>query len=419
MLLTLKLLSLSERLALRFNLVLVSAGAGAVAGIFYTLLTGAQVPTVRSCIAALLVLLGIALGREALSLRLVAVGALVVLLIRPEALAGPSFQFSFAAVTAIIVLHSSQWAKRHLTRQDDGRIAGFGRMLLGTFLTGLIVEVALLPFALYHFHKAGLYGVGANLIAIPLTTFAIMPLEAGALLLDAFGLGAPLWWLTGKAIGLLLWVAHNVADARGAVVTQAGMPTWAFGLMVFGGLWLCLWTSRLRVLGLIPVFVGGMAAWSTQAPDVLITGDGRHLAIVSPDGQPMMLRERSGDFTQDLMSEASGFDDVPGLLASAPFGTCSKDSCIAIVRRDRREWRLLATRTSTRIDWQALTKACADADIVVSDRRLPRGCEPRWLKLDRLALSRAGGVALYLGSEPRAATVSERLGKHPWALTEP
>ena len=72
MLLSLKLLALSERLALRFNLVLVSAGVGAVAGIGYTLLTGAQVPTVRSCVAALLVLAGIALGREAISLRLVA-----------------------------------------------------------------------------------------------------------------------------------------------------------------------------------------------------------------------------------------------------------------------------------------------------------------------------------------------------------
>ena len=45
------------------------------------------------------------------------------------------------------------------------------------------VEFALVPFALYHFHKAGLYGVAANLIAIPLTTFVVMPLEAGALLL--------------------------------------------------------------------------------------------------------------------------------------------------------------------------------------------------------------------------------------------
>ena len=48
-------------------------------------------------------------------------------------------------------------------------------------LTGLAVEIALIPFALYHFHKAGLYGVAANLLAIPLTTFVIMPLEAGAL----------------------------------------------------------------------------------------------------------------------------------------------------------------------------------------------------------------------------------------------
>ena len=65
MFLTLKLLALSERLALRFNLTLVAAAAAAAAGIAYTLLTGAQVPTVRSCVAAILVLAGIALGRDA------------------------------------------------------------------------------------------------------------------------------------------------------------------------------------------------------------------------------------------------------------------------------------------------------------------------------------------------------------------
>ena len=199
MLLTLKLLALSERLALRFNLVLVSAGVGALAGIAYTLLTGAQVPTVRSCIAALLVLLGIALGRDSISLRLVAVGALIVLLFRPEALAGPSFQFSFAAVTAIIALHSSSLGRRLLMRRDEGPIARTFRILLGMVLTGLAVEIALIPFALYHFHKAGLFGVAANLVAIPLTTFVIMPLEAGALFLDIAGIGAPLWWAAGHA----------------------------------------------------------------------------------------------------------------------------------------------------------------------------------------------------------------------------
>ena len=127
MLLSLKLLALSERLALRFNLVLVAAAVAAAAGVAYTLLTGAQVPTVRSCIAALLVLAGIALGRDAISMRLVAVGALVVLLFRPEALAGASFQMSFAAVTAIVALHSTGWARRLFQRREEGFPARFGR----------------------------------------------------------------------------------------------------------------------------------------------------------------------------------------------------------------------------------------------------------------------------------------------------
>ena len=107
MFVTLKLLDLSERLALRFNLVLVAAGVGALAGIGYTLLTGMQIPTLRGCIAALLVLAGIAIGRDALSLRMLAAAALVLLLFHPESLVGASFQLSFAAVAAIIALYST------------------------------------------------------------------------------------------------------------------------------------------------------------------------------------------------------------------------------------------------------------------------------------------------------------------------
>ena len=134
MLLTIKLLALSERLALRFNLILVAAAVGAAAGVGYTLLTGAQVPTVRSCVAALLVLAGIALGREAISIRLIATGALIVLAFRPEALAGPSFQMSFVAVTAIVALHSTRWravsfsdATKASLRERDGRCSGSSR----------------------------------------------------------------------------------------------------------------------------------------------------------------------------------------------------------------------------------------------------------------------------------------------------
>ena len=417
MLLTLKLLALSERLALRFNLVLVAAGAGAFAGVAYTLLTGMQVPTVRSCIAALLVLGGIALGREAISLRLIAVGALLVLLFRPEAVAGASFQFSFAAVTAIVALHSLAPVRRWLGPREDGFAMRFLRGVASLLLTGLAVEAALIPFALYHFHKAGLYAVFANLLAIPWTTFVVMPLEALALMLDAVGLGAPAWAATGWSIDRLLALAHWIGGMEGAVASLPAMSRWAFGAMVMGGLWLALWTSRARLLGLAPIAAGGLAAAMSPTPDLLVTGDGRHLALVDGGGVPVMLRDRSGDFIRDVLSEASGYDGDPVALAGQPFARCSRDICVAEVERGGKTWRILATRSKQSIDWLPLTRACAEADIVVSDRWLPRGCTPRWLKLDRKALEATGGIAVFLGEEPRVATVAARVGEHPWAGT--
>ncbi|MCL6682403.1 ComEC/Rec2 family competence protein [Sphingomonas alba] len=419
MFLTLRLLALSRFLALRFNLVLVGAGAGALAGIGYTLLTGLQVPTVRSCVAALLVLGGMALGREAISMRLVAVGALIVLLLWPESVAGASFQFSFAAVTAIVTLHSMSAVRRWLRPRDEGlamrTVRGFGSLLL----TGLVVELALVPFALFHFHRTGLYSVFANLFAIPWTTFVVMPLEATALFLDLGGFGAPFWTATGWAIDQLLALAHWVAGMKGAVATLPTMPVAAFSTMVAGGLWLCLWNARVRLLGLVPIALGAAGAIAAPAPDLLITGDGRHLAVVGADGRPAMLREKSGDFVMSLMSENSGFDGDPLALSDMPGAACSRDSCIADIKRGGRTWRVLATRSGQKLDWQPLTTACASADIVVSERWLPRGCHPRWLKLDRDALEATGGLAIYLKDSPRVATVAERVGSHPWKTPGP
>jgi competence protein ComEC len=413
MLLTLKLLALSERLALRFNLVLVAAAVAAAAGIGYTLLTGAQVPTVRSCVAALLILAGIALGRDAISIRLIATGALIVLLFRPEALAGPSFQMSFAAVTAIVALHSTKWARLLLQRREEGIVARVGRSLLGIVATGLAVEIALMPLALYHFHRSGLYGVGANIVAIPLTTFVIMPLEAGALLLDSVGWGEPLWFLCGAAIDGLLKLAHMVASTKGAVALLPSMPAWAFTLMVVGGIWLCLWTTRVRLLGLAPVAIGAAGAALSPSPDLLVTGDGRHLALIE-NGTPFILRDRAGDYVRSLLAEASGYDSDPEILDGQPTSDCSRDACVALLRKGGAEWRLLATRSAYRIDWSSITSVCSQAEIVVSDRRLPNGCKPRWLKLDAPALARTGGLAIYLEERP---WVDNRVGAHPWAET--
>jgi competence protein ComEC len=415
MLLTLKLLALSPALALRFRLILAAAAAGAVAGIAYTLLTGAEVPTVRSCIAALLVLAGIALGREALTLRLVAVGALVVLLLWPESLPGASFQMSFAAITAIVALHESQRVQGWLSRRDEGWPTKLARFLFGLVLTGLAVELALMPIALFHFHKAGLYGALANVVAIPLTTFVIMPLEALALLFDLAGLGAPFWWLAGQALSLLLRLAHAAAGAPGAVALLPAMPAAAFAAMAAGGLWLCLWRTRWRRWGLVPVAIGALWALVTPAPDLIVTGDGRHLALRTAGGELALLRPRAGDYVRDTLAEASGAEPEFHDLESLPTAACSADLCAAYVDRGGRRWRILATRTRHFVAWDEMVRACAGADIVVADRLLPRACTPRWLRADRALLRRTGGLSIALGPEPHVATVAELVGRHPWA----
>jgi competence protein ComEC len=399
MFLLMRLLALSPRLALHAPLLLIAEGA--------------EVPTIRSCIAALLVLAGIAIGREAMTLRLVAAGALVVLLFWPEALAGPSFQLSFAAVTAIVALHEHPWLRALFAGRDEGIWPKFARILASLLLTGIAVEIALAPIALFHFHRAGLYGALANIVAIPLTTFVIMPLEALALLLDIGSLGAPFWWLTGHALGLLLWIAHSVANAPGAVAAFPSMPWGAFALMIGGGLWLALWRTKLRRLGLIPLTLGVFLALSTPPPDLLITGDGRHLALRPDHGGIALLRPKAGDYVRDTLAEASGVQEATGELDALTSAHCGPDLCIAELMRGGRRWRILATRSPYLVDIKAMNRACAAADIVVSDRRLPRTCHPRWLKADRVFLKQTGGLAIDLAKR-RVRTVAEGVGRHPW-----
>lgn len=413
-LLVFRLLALSTRLALRWPLLLIAAGAGAAAGIGYTLLTGAEVPTIRSCVAALLVLGGMALGREAITLRLVAAGAVFVLLFWPEALVGPSFQLSFAAVVAIVALHEHSGFRGIVERREDDHFAfRLLRPLLALFLTGVAVEIALSPIALYHFHKAGLLGAFANIIAIPLTTFVVMPLEVLALLLDVAGLGAPAWWLVGKTLGLLLWVAHFVAGQPGAVALLPTFPDWAFALTIAGGLWISLWRTGARWWGGIPLMAGLAGMLSAPAPDLLVTGDGRHMVVRTREGGLALLRGRAGDYVRNMLAENAGHEGELDEIAQLPHARCSPDLCAVTLMSDGREWRVLATRSGYLVPWRQLAAHCRASDIVVSDRRLPGSCRPRWLKLDRPYLRRHGGISVILETR-RVQTAIDPGDRHPW-----
>ncbi len=411
--LAMKLLALWPALVLRIRLPIVAAAVGALAGIGYTLLTGAEVPTVRSCVGALLVLIALALGRDALTLRMVAVAAFVVLLLWPEALIGPSFQMSFAAVLAIVALHNCAPVRAFLAPRDEGRFAWLARRGVMLLLTGLVIEIALMPIVLFHFHRAGVYGAFANVVAIPLVTFVSMPLIALALFLDLFGLGAPIWWLAGKSLELMLAIAHWTADQPGAVKLMPQMGYGTFALFLAGGLWLALWRGRVRLLGMIPAAVATLMLLATPVPDLLISGDGRHVGITMPGDHLLSLRQSRSDYAKDNLRELAGAASEPIALNEWPGARCNTEFCVLNIKRGNRNWVLLMTRNDQRVEERALAAACEKSDIVIADRWLPASCNPSWLKADRNLLEQTGGLSISLAAG-EITTVAEAQGQHGW-----
>lgn len=412
--LAIRLLALWPWLALRVRLPLVAAAAAAGAGVGYTLLTGAEVPTVRSCLGALLVLAAIALGREPLSLRLLALVAVAVMAMWPEAVVGPSFQLSFGSVLAIIAFHNAAPVRRFLAPRDEPWWAWLGRRAAMLLATGFVIELALTPIALFHFHRAGAYGALANVIAIPLTTFVAMPLIALALTFDLVGLGAPFWWLAGQSLNLLLELARWVAARPGAVTMFPTLGTAHFILFVLGGLWLGLWRGPVRLWGLVPALAG--AAWLLllRPPDLLISGDGHHVAMIEPgDERLLMLRDTRSSFARDTLGEVAGVRGEPLPLAQWPGARCNDDFCVVAIDRGGRRWTVLMARGKDAVGERALAAACDRVDIVIADRWLPRSCAPRWLKADRRLLDQTGGMAIDLDHR-RVTIVAEEQGEQGW-----
>ena len=413
----LKLLALWPALALRVRQPVVAASAGALAGIGYTLLTGAEVPTVRSCVSALLVLGALVLGRDALSLRMIAVAGGFVLLLWPESAIGPSFQMSFAAVLAIIALSTSAPVRAFLAAREEPWWTPTARRVAMLLATGVVIELALMPIVLFQFRRAGLYGALANVVAIPLVTFVSMPLIALGLVFDLVGAGAPFWLAVERSLDLLLAIAHVTAIQPGAVRLMPQIGGGAIVLFASGGLWLALWNGRARMWGFIPIALASVLTLLTPVPDLLVSGDGRQVGITleGPDGERRLLSLRDGrsTYARDNLIELAGVKAEPVPLAEWPGADCSEAFCTLVIQRGGTDWAILMARTRDRVEERALASACARADIVIADRYLPSSCRPRWLKANRKMLDRTGGLSINLAAQ-RIDTVASREGRHGW-----
>lgn len=250
-----------------------------VGAFFYMLIVGATIPTQRAVIMVGLAMLAICLDRSPLSLRLVALAAIIILLYRPESLVSISFQMSFAAVTALVAFFESV---RPFMRSIYSR-AGFVRKIfiyfLGLSFTTIIAGTVTGLFGLYHFQQYAMYGLLANLFAVPILSFGVMPLLVLSYLLMPFGLSKFVLNIAEYGTSWVLATAHWVAGLEGAVFKIASFPSWVFiGLVLCFWVW-GIWKGREKII-ILPIFAGLILLIGlTKQPDIQVTGSSDLIAV--------------------------------------------------------------------------------------------------------------------------------------------
>ena len=414
------LLAAVEWTALHLPTKAIAAICALAAGGFYTLLTGSQVPMLRSFAAACLVTAAILAGRRALSLRAWALALAAVLLFAPYEVARVSFQMSFAATLALIAGFEAfrPWLTRLAGQGSWPRRALAWSVALA--LTSVLAGTAALPFGAYHFGAVQIYYVLANMVAVPLTSVLVMPAAVIALVLMPFGLESLALVPMGWGVQGLLVIGQTVAAWPQAVLPVPHIAPWGLATYSLGLAWLALWRSRLRLLGVLPMLAGLLSAPLYQPPDLLVSSDARLIALRAGSVLHVQRGTSASGFVLDSWLQHLGLRDwrpmPPAGMASADGAVaCTATACILRPRPDGPAAQMLRGPPDA--------TACSFA-LVVSPEPLRLDCRDAPLGgaavIDRFSVWREGAHAVWIS--PRGVTIlTDRSvrGDRPWVTPLP
>jgi competence protein ComEC len=385
------LLALMPALAVGFPIKKWSAAAAFGAAAFYLLLSGAEVATQRSFFMTAVVLIAIMVDRRAVTFRTLAVAAMIVLTIAPEAVVHPSFQMSFAATLGLVAL--VQIGMPRLFASPDhsatAKVAMWGGREIATLaLASLVAGFATTPYAAFHFHRVTPYGVLANLAAMPVVSAVVMPAGMLGLVAMPFGFDGVFWWLMGVGIDWMIVVTQWVAALPGAIGRMAAFGTGPLIVASAGIILLGLLRTPLRWCGAAGLVLA--VGWALAVPqsDILISADGHNVGVRGRDGRLHLMRTAKDVF---LLKEwlAADADSRPPTDATLTEGvSCDEAGCVAPMT----DGSLVALTLAS----EALADDCARAALLVSARQAPPDCPAPVIDRDRvrsqgaMALRRTG-----------------------------
>ncbi|GJL92233.1 ComEC/Rec2 family competence protein [Hyphococcus sp.] len=405
-----------EPVALRFPIKKWAAAAALASGLFYLILSGGGWSARRAFIMAAIMFAAILVDRRALSLRNVAIAAVIILLTTPEALFSPGFQMSFAAVTALIAAY--EWVgARAKPDQHYTWVTQIRRFIVALALTDSVSALATAPYALFHFNRVAIYSLPANMAAMPIMGFCIVPFAVLALLLTPLGLDGWAWQAAAWWMDWVLRIAGGVSGLDGAVSITAQWPQSAMLALTAGGLWLCLSRAPWRLAGLAAIPVAALLVMNTRPPVLFVSATGTNAGVIAENeaGERALYVHavRREKFATSMWEEAAGFD--PERERPQPLSEiyqCDESGCTGAVM-DR------ARVTAAFVSEKArLAEDCQRAELVVAF--FPVSAEEwrqcRAFLIDRRSVWRRGAHAVWIERDGklRVETVSDVRGDRPW-----
>jgi competence protein ComEC len=265
-----------------------AALAGLLTALVYALLSGYGVPAQRTVYMLGTVAAALWMSRNIAPSQLLAVALMVVLLFDPWAVVAPGFWLSFGAVGLIFFIAANRSGHRHWLLE-------YGRIQWA-------MSIGLIPPLLAMFQQISLVSPLANAFAIPLVSFAVVPLS----LLGAI---PPFDWLLHLAhhamtvcMMALVWL-NNMPDA---VWTQHAPPAWSIVAGMTGVLWLLLprgFPSRwLGGILLLPMFLIQPAAPAPGSLRLTIFDVGQGLAVAAQTNNHALLYDTGPVFNSEANS---------------------------------------------------------------------------------------------------------------------
>ena len=407
-----------ERAALHLPVKAIAAVASLAAGGGYMLLTGAHVPIVRSFAMACLFTLAVLARRRAMSLRGLALAMAAVVLLSPHEVMGVSFQMSFSAVLALIAGYDvlRPWLRRlHGQGSWQRRVLGH---VAGLAITSALAGTASAPFGAYHFGYIQLYFVLANMAAVPLTAFWVMPLGLLALALMPLHLEAAALVPMGWGEAAILWIGRTVSALPDATLAVPHGAAWGLALVAIGIAWLGLWRGRIRLAGLALIAAGLASPMVAPPPDVMVSADARMIALRTDSGLFLQARSGASGFTRDAwqqMWDSGPLQPLPSAVtddAALPsLSGCTARMCRLQGRANGAVALLLRSPLASVGDLDACSAA-----VVVAAEPLRLHCAPRVPVVDRFSVWREGAYAIWL--QPDGVKIVSELsvrGIRPWA----